>query len=114
MAIVSVILGILGFVLPCLAFFILGFQLNDYFIEKVGLQEFNLLNVYIPMAFWIAGPIAIGVGFLSLRKRDPANPSEIGEKTAKAGIVLGILTIPYVLLPLLVWLALAIACAQGC
>jgi hypothetical protein len=111
---VSVILGILGFVLPCLAFLIWGFLLSDFFIDRIGLQEFNLLNVYIPMALWIAGPIAVIVGLLSLRKRDPDNTPGIRSNKAKIGILLGVLTIPCVLLPLILWLQLVIACANGC
>jgi cytochrome c biogenesis protein CcdA len=111
---VSVTLGILGFVLPCLAFFVLGFQLNDTLIDKVGLHEFNQLNVYIPMALWIVGPMAIMVGLLSIRKRGPENIPEIRKDNAKIGIVLGLLTIPCVLLPLIASLILVYACAQGC
>jgi hypothetical protein len=111
---ISVILAILGFVLPCLAFFILGFQLNDYFISKLGLHGFNMLNVFIPMALWITGPIAIIVGLLSLQKHNLDNAPGIRKNNAKTGIILGALTIPCVLLPLILWLLLAIACRQGC
>ena len=110
----SVILGVLGFVLPCLAFFILGFQLNDYLIGKIGLQPFNLLNVYIPIALWIAGPIAIIVGILSLQKRDPDSIPASRKNNAKIGIILGVLTIPCVLLPLILSLLLVNGCAHGC
>ena len=103
---VSVILGVLGFVLPCLAFSILGFQLNDYLISKIGLEAFDLLNVYIPIALWIVGPIAIVVGILALPKRDLGNIPKIGNKRAIMGIALGALTIPCVLLPLLLFLLL--------
>ncbi len=114
LAIASLILGILGFLLPCLAFFILGFQLNDYFIEMLGLHGFNLLNVFVPMVLWISGPIAIVIGVLALRKRSPENTLEIRKDSAKIGIILGVLTIPCVLLPLILWLLLAVACRQGC
>ena len=111
---VSVILGVLGFVLPCLAFFILGFGFNDYLISKIGLQEFNLLNVFIPIALWIAGPIAIIVGRRSLPKGEIGDIPEIRKKNAKRGILLGVMTFPFVLLPLILWLLLVIGCAQGC
>ncbi len=114
LAIVSVILGVLGFVLPCLAFLTLGFLLNDYLIGAIGLQNFNLLNVYVPIALWIAGPIAIIVGILSLPKRAAGGIPEVTSKSAKAGIVLGVLTIPCVLLPLLLWLLMVKGCANGC
>jgi hypothetical protein len=103
---VSVILGVLGFVLPCLAFSILGFVLDGYLISKIGLVEQGLLNVCFPMALWIVGPIAIIVGILSLPKRDLGSIPEMGNKRAKIGIVLGVLTIPCVLLPLLLFLLL--------
>jgi hypothetical protein len=111
---ISIILGVLGFVLPCLAFFILGFQLNDYFIDKLGLHGFNMLNVCVPMVLWIVGPIAIMVGSLSLRNHSSANPPEVWKNKAIIGIALGILTIPCVLLPLILWLLLAYACRYGC
>lgn len=103
---VSVMLGVLGFVLPCLAFSILGFLLNDYLISKVGLVEQGLLNMCFPMALWIVGPIAIVVGILSLPKRDLGSIADIGNRRAIVGIVLGVLTIPCVLLPLLLCLLL--------
>ena len=108
------ILGILGFVLPCLAFFVLGFGLSEFFIDRIGLQEFNLLNVYVPMVLWIAGPIAIVVGILSLRKRDLEDIPEGRKKQAMAGIILGVMTIPCVLAPLIFWLLFVYACAHGC
>ena len=114
LAIVSVILGVLGFVLPCLAFFTLGFLLNDYLIGAIGLQNFNLLNVYVPIALWIAGPIAVIVGILSLPKCAAGGIPEAASKSAKAGIVLGVLTVPCVLLPLLLWLLMVKGCANGC
>jgi uncharacterized membrane protein len=114
LALASLLLGILGFVLPCLAFFIWGFALSDYFIDRIGLQEFNRLNVYIPMVLWITGPIAIIVGFLSVQKHKLENIPESQNKNAKIGIALGVLTIPCVLLPLILWLLLAEACAHGC
>lgn len=103
---VSVILGVLGFVLPCVAFSILGFVLDAYLISKIGLVEQGLLNVCLPMALWIVGPIAIVVGILSLPKRDRGSNAEIGNRRAIIGIVLGVLTIPCVLLPLLLGLLL--------
>ena len=110
----SVILGVLGFVLPCLAFLILGFQLNDYFIDKLGLHGFNMLNVCVPMVFWAVGPMAIMVGILSLRNDSSTNTPAVWKNKATTGIVLGILTIPCVLLPLILWLLLAYACRYGC
>ena len=114
LAIISLILGILAFVLPCLAFFILGFLFNDTLINTMGLQEFSLFNLYVPMALWIAGPIAIGLGILSLQKRQLEDTSETSKKIAKTGVGLGILTIPIVFLPLLCLLAFVYSCAQGC
>jgi hypothetical protein len=110
----SIILGVLGFLLPCMAFLILGFQLNDYFIGKLGLHGFNMLNVCVPMVLWVAGPIAIMVGTLSLRNDRSANTPGVGKNKATIGIALGILTIPCVLLPLILWLLLAYACRYGC
>jgi hypothetical protein len=114
LAIASLILGVLAFVLPCLAFFMLGFLFNDALINAMGLHEFSLFNIYIPMALWIAGPIAIGLGILSLRKRQLEDTSETSKKIAKAGIGLGILTIPLVFLPLLFLLLFVYSCAEGC
>ena len=114
LAIVSLILGVLAFVLPCLAFLLLGFLFNDYLIDAIGLQEFSLLNIYIPMALWIAGPIAIGFGILALQKRQLEDTSETSKKIAKTGVGLGILTIPIVFLPLLCLLVFVYSCAQGC
>lgn len=111
---VSVILGILGFVLPCLAFLVWGFLLSDYLIDSMGPLEFSRWNVYIPMALWIAGPIAILVGIFASRKRDLEDIPESQKKRARAGIILGVLTIPFVLLPLIFWLLLVNACASGC
>lgn len=112
---VSVILGVLGFALPCLAFYILAFPGSEYLITNgKNVHEALLLSVYIPVALWIAGPIAIIVGFISLQKRDLDGISATWKKTAKAGIALGILTIPCVLLPLILWLGFVNACAQGC
>src|SRR5690242_14484797 len=97
---VSVILGILGFALPCVAFLVLGFLLNESLISRVGLQGHALLNAYIPLALGIVGPIAIFVGIRSLPKRTLGDIRQIQDRNAKIGIVLGILTIPCVLFPL--------------
>jgi hypothetical protein len=114
LAIASLILGILAFVLPCLAFFMLGFLFNETLIDAMGLYEFSLFNIYIPMALWIAGPIAIGLGILSLQKRQLEDASDRSKKIAKTGIGLGILTIPFVFLPLLLLLLFVYSCEQGC
>ncbi len=103
---VSVILGVLGFVLPWLVTLILGFLLNDYLISKMGLWDFDLFSSYLALALWVFGPIAILVGIRSLPKRDLGSIAEIGNRRAIIGIVLGVLTIPCVLLPLLLGLLL--------
>src|SRR5690349_20226852 len=110
----SVILSVLGFALPCLTFLILGFLLNDAVIDMVGLYGHALLNACIPMALWIVGPLAILVGIRSLPNRRLGDIREIENRNAKIGIVLGILTVPCVLFPLILFLLLANFCAQGC
>ena len=60
LAIASLILGILAFVLPCLALFTLGFLFNDYLIAAMGLQEFSLLN---PWYYGSRALLRLGLGF---------------------------------------------------
>ena len=66
------------------------------------------------MVLWIAGPIAFGLGILALKKRPLEDTSETSKKIAKTGIGLGILTIPFVFLPLLLLLLFVYTCAEGC
>jgi hypothetical protein len=115
-ALLSIILSLSGFVLPCLSMVIINFPLHDFIRSKMGPDEFDYLTLYIPMTLWIAGPLSIIVGVLYLRKQRNKVVPGSWNNIAKIGIGLGILTIPLVLCPLLFLLGILNACIthNGC
>lgn len=116
LAIVSLIIGIFGFILPCLAYILAGFYPNDFLIviDTIGPENYDLLSRNIPFALSLAGPAAIIIGALAMKKNDLGNITKAGEITAVAGITLGIMTILCALLPFLLFLQLYNACKNGC
>ena len=116
LAITSIILGILGFVLPCLSLYLIYFPLHDYIRSKIGADAFDYLLLFIPMILWIAGPLSITAGIQYLKKDRNNDVLRSWRTIAKIGIGLGTLTIPVVLCPLLLLLGIFYECTihHGC
>jgi hypothetical protein len=96
----SLILSILGFSLPCPAFFLLG-----------GFREWDLLNTFGPLVLSSAGPIGIIVGIFALSE---VNISKTSKSRADAGIALGTLSTILIFLPLLCQWLIFNMCKNGC
>ena len=116
LAITSIILSILGFVLPGLSIYLMYFLFYDYLKSKIGTDALDYLLLFIPMILWIAGPLAITAGIRYLKKDRNHDVLRSWRTIAKVGVGLGILTIPVVLCPLLLLLGILYECTvhHGC
>jgi len=116
LAITSIILSILGFVLPCLSIYLMYFPFYDYLKSKFGAGALDYLLLFIPIILWIAGPLAITAGIRYLKKDRNHDVLRSWRTIAKIGVGLGILTIPVVLCPLLLLLGIFYECTvhHGC
>ena len=116
LAISSIILSILGFVLPCLSMYLIYSPLHDFIKSKVGRDAVDYLMLFIPMILWIAGPLSITTGILYLKKDRNNDVLRSWRTIAKIGIGLGITTIPVVLCPLLLLFGIFYECTvhHGC
>jgi hypothetical protein len=115
LAVASLIMGLLGCILPYTLYSLFGlldglFPNGIVIIPGIDTEIFVLL---ISFAVSLAGPVATIVGMLAFQKQDPADTRETWKIQATAGIVLGILTLLCVLLPLMLFLPVGYIIAGG-
>ena len=113
----SLLIGIIGLTLPCLLLYWYIFAPPDSVTQIIPQNDFDAYLPVFYVLFFISfciGACAVILGIRALRERDLENIPRSLKSLASAGIILGFLTIPCVLLPLLTLIILAKVCVHGC
>jgi p-aminobenzoyl-glutamate transporter AbgT len=113
----SLLMGILGLTLPCLLLSVYIFPPLDLVARIIPIHNLDAtLSFYYTIIFisLCIGASAVILGILALREKDRESIPRSLKNIASAGIILGFLTIPCVLLPLLALTILERACVHGC
>ncbi|MDW8319631.1 MAG: hypothetical protein RMN53_17535 [Anaerolineae bacterium] len=112
LAVASLVVGVLAFALPCATFFGVALLFERALMDTFG-QPMSSMIVTVPaLILWLLGPLAVVLGVLAVRSS--RGPGTTSPPAAVIAVVLGALSIPCVLLPLLGYILFSAACVQGC
>ena len=113
----SLCIGIISLVLPYLILFFLASLPGPLLSKVYPVETLEAANRLVYITIFISlcvGASAVVFGIRALRDKDRDNIPRSWKNLASAGIILGISTIPCVLLPLLIMTVLARVCEHGC
>jgi hypothetical protein len=113
----SLLISVMGLMLPCLLLSWYFFAPADSVTKIVPRTPSDASLPFFYTIFFISfciGASAVILGIRALREKDRENIPRSLTNLASAGIILGFLTIPCVLLPLLTLIILAKVCVRGC
>jgi len=113
----SLLLSVVGLILPCLVLSWYFFAPDDSVTKIIPKKpiDASLPFFYTLLFFSVCiGASAVILGIRALREKDRENTPRSLKNLASAGIILGFLTIPCVLLPVSSFIILAKLCVHGC